>query len=78
MVQPANEISRELKKYRILFDLATAMTGDQPLAQNLRMVAEMSRTMLGTDLAFLALRDEARGDLYVAGHSGVRTEALKA
>jgi diguanylate cyclase (GGDEF)-like protein/PAS domain S-box-containing protein len=77
MVQPANEISRELKKYRILFDLATAMTGDQPLAENLRLVAEMSRTMLGTDLAFLALRDEARGDLCVAGHSGVRTEALK-
>jgi diguanylate cyclase (GGDEF)-like protein/PAS domain S-box-containing protein len=77
MIQPANKIAKELKKYRILFGLATAMTGDRSLTENLRRVAEMSRTMLGTDLAFLALRDETRGDLYVAGHSGVRTEALK-
>jgi diguanylate cyclase (GGDEF)-like protein/PAS domain S-box-containing protein len=77
MVQPEKKIAGELKKYRILFDLATAMTGSQSLAENLRLVVEMSRTMLATDLAFLALRDDVRGDLYVAGHSGVRTEALK-
>jgi diguanylate cyclase (GGDEF)-like protein/PAS domain S-box-containing protein len=76
MVQAGN-IARELKKYRILFDLATAMTGGQPLAENLRLVVEMSRTMLATDLAFLALRDDGRQELYVAGHSGVRTEALR-
>jgi diguanylate cyclase (GGDEF)-like protein/PAS domain S-box-containing protein len=76
MVQTGN-IARELKKYRILFDLATAMTGDQPLAENLRMVVEMSRTLLATDLAFLALRDDARQELYVASHSRVRTEALR-
>jgi diguanylate cyclase (GGDEF)-like protein/PAS domain S-box-containing protein len=77
MDQPDNMISNELKKYRILFDLATAMTGDQSLAENLSLVVEMSRTMLATDLAFLALRDDAGGELYVAGHSGVRSEALK-
>jgi diguanylate cyclase (GGDEF)-like protein/PAS domain S-box-containing protein len=77
VVQPENNIARELKKYRILFDLATAMTGDQPLTENLRLVSEMSRTLLAADLAYLALRDESRGDLVVAGHSGVRTEALR-
>jgi diguanylate cyclase (GGDEF)-like protein/PAS domain S-box-containing protein len=75
--QPENNIAGELKKYRILFDLATAMTGDQPLAENLRLVAEMSRTMLTAELAFLALLDESRGELVVTGHSGVRTEALR-
>jgi diguanylate cyclase (GGDEF)-like protein/PAS domain S-box-containing protein len=78
MVHTANKVAEELRKFRILFDLATAMTGKRHLTDNLKLIAQMSRTMMETDLAFLALRDEARGDLYVAGHSGVRTEALKA
>jgi diguanylate cyclase (GGDEF)-like protein/PAS domain S-box-containing protein len=77
MGQPGNKIANELKKYKILFDLAMAITGYQPLAENLRLVVEVSRTMLATDLAFLALRDDARRELYVAGHAGVQTEALR-
>jgi diguanylate cyclase (GGDEF)-like protein/PAS domain S-box-containing protein len=77
MIQAGDKFSKELKRYKILFDLATAMTGDQPLTENLGLVVHASRTMLATDLAFLALRDDARGELYVAGHSGVRTEALR-
>jgi diguanylate cyclase (GGDEF)-like protein/PAS domain S-box-containing protein len=77
MIQAGDKISKELKRYKILFNLATAMTGDQPLTENLRLVVEMSRTLLATDLAFLALRDDTRGELYVAGHSGVRTDALR-
>ena len=74
---PTNDRTvKELKKNRILFELASAMTGRQPLVENLTMVVEMSRTLLATDLAFLALRDEKKGALYVASHSGVRTKAL--
>jgi diguanylate cyclase (GGDEF)-like protein/PAS domain S-box-containing protein len=74
---PTNDRTvKELKKNRILFELASAMTGRQPLVENLTMVVEMSRTLLATDLAFLALRDEKQGALYVASHSGVRTKAL--
>lgn len=70
-------LAKELKKFRILYDVATAMTSDQGLNENLRVVVEMSRAMLDTDLAFLALRDEARGTIYTYCHSGVRTEAIK-
>ncbi len=78
MDQPDSKIAKELRRYRFLHDLATAITGDQPLSENLRLVARMTRTMLETDRVFLALRDDTRGELYVAGHSGLRTGALQA
>ena len=40
------------------------MTGNGSLTENLGLVVEMSRIMLATDLAYLALRDDAGGELY--------------
>ncbi len=76
MVPTDDRTDKELKKNRILFELAAAMNGRQPLVETLAMVVETSRTLLATELAFLALRDEGQGALYVASHSGVRSEAL--
>jgi diguanylate cyclase (GGDEF)-like protein/PAS domain S-box-containing protein len=77
MTDAPNELATELRKFRILFDLATAMTSDQSLNDNLNLIVEMSRTILSTDVTFLALRDEVQGDVYTYCHSGLQSEALK-
>lgn len=77
MTQSNSHLAKELKKFRILYDLATAMTGDEGLNENLKLIVEMSRTILETDLSFLALRDEAEGHVYTYCHSGLKAEALK-
>jgi PAS domain S-box-containing protein len=70
-------LQRELKKFRVLYDLAVAMTAERSLEENLQLVVEKSRELLETDTAYIALRDEARGDVYMHSFSGIRTESFK-
>jgi PAS domain S-box-containing protein len=70
-------LETERNKFQALYDLAVAMTGQRTLEENLALVAETSRKALGADTAFIALRDEVRGDLYMHTWSGLETEALK-
>jgi PAS domain S-box-containing protein len=72
-----HSLPRELKKFRMLYDLAIAMTAEQSMEENLQLVVEKSRELLKTETAYIAVRDEARGDVYMHSLSGVRTEAFK-
>jgi len=67
----------ELNKFQALYDLAVAMTAKHSLNENLSLVVEKSRELLGTDTSYIALRDETAGDVYMHTLSGINTEALR-
>ncbi len=75
--QAERTVAAELRKFRALYDLATALTADHTLDENLALVVEESRELLGSDTAYIALRDEATGDVSMRTLSGVRTRAFK-
>lgn len=68
---------KELNKFRVLYDLAVAMTAEKTLEENLTLLVEKSRELMGTETAFIALRDEEKGDVFMHTTSGVRTDAIK-
>jgi PAS domain S-box-containing protein len=70
-------LAAELTKFRALYDLAVAMTGERSLDENLSLVVGQSRELLKTDAAYIALRDEATLAVYMHTFSGVRTDAFK-
>ncbi len=70
-------LAAELTKFRALYDLAVAMTGERSLDENLSLVVGQSRELLKTDAAYIALRDEATEDVYMHTFSGVQTDAFK-
>ncbi len=71
------ELEREENKFRVLYDLAVAMTADNSLDDNLSMVVKQSRKLLGFDASYIALRDDKAGDVYMHILSGITTEAFK-
>ena len=71
------ELERQANKFRVLYDLAVAMTADNSLDDNLSMVVKQSRELLGFDASYIALRDDKAGDVYMHILSGIRTEAFK-
>ncbi|MEQ8174184.1 MAG: PAS domain S-box protein [Syntrophomonadaceae bacterium] len=71
---------KELLKFRVLYDLALAMIDENSLEANLKLVADKTRELLGTDLAFLALRDEEKQDVHIhtlSGHLSPEIENLR-
>ena len=64
-------------KFHALCDLAVAMTAQHSLDENLSLVVEKSRELLGTDTSYIALRDETAEDVYMHTLSGINTEAFK-
>lgn len=53
------------------------MTGERSLDENLSLLVDKSKALLGADTARIALRDGISGDCYVHAVSGIRTEAFK-
>ena len=68
-------LEKELTKFQALYDLALAMTGVHSLDENLSLLVEKARRLLGTDTSYIALRDEDSGDVYMHTLSGISTEA---
>lgn len=71
---------RELLKFRVLYDLALAITDENSLEANLKLVADKTRELLGVDLAFIALRDEEKQDVHIhtlSGHISTEIETLR-
>ncbi len=77
MGQAETNLKKEIQKFKILYELATAMTRDQDLSANLNLVVTKSRSLLNTDTSFLALRNETLKEVYIYCHSGLHTETLK-
>ncbi|MBW1780680.1 MAG: GAF domain-containing protein [Deltaproteobacteria bacterium] len=67
----------QLKKFQVLYDLATAMTTERSLDDNLQLVVDRSRELLDADTSYIALRDESRDDVFMHSFSGIRTEKFK-
>lgn len=71
------KLAEELEKFQALYDLAVAMTGERSLDENLSLLVDKSKGLLAADTAYIALRDEESGDVYMHTLSGIRTEAFK-
>jgi PAS domain S-box-containing protein len=70
-------LAQELNKFRILYDVALAMTAERSLDENLLLLATKSRELLRGDTAYIALRDNQAGDVYMHTFCGIRTESFK-
>ena len=70
-------LERELAKFRALYELALGMIAERSLDENLSLIVERSKELLGADKAFIAMRDESAGDLYMHTLSGIVTEEFK-
>ena len=70
-------VNRQLRTFRVLYDLAIAMTSEGSLEGDLQLVVDKTRELLGTDTSYIALLDEARGDVFMHSFSGIRTETFK-
>lgn len=75
--QAQTKLSAELEKFQAMYELAVAMTAERTLDENLALVVETGKKLLATDASFIALRDEAAGDVYMHTLSGIRTEDFK-
>ncbi len=71
------DLETELAKFQALYDMALAMTAEHSLEENLRLIVDKSRKLLGADKAFIALRDETANELYMHTLSGIVSEAFK-
>lgn len=65
------------RTFQVLYDLTTAVTSNQGLNENLRLVVEKSRALFPADVSFIALRDELAEDMFLHSFAGVKTEAFK-
>jgi PAS domain S-box-containing protein len=72
-----DNLQTQLQIFRMLYDLAIAMTGEQVLETFLQLVVDKSRALFRTDTSFIALRDEARGLVFMYSFAGIRTSAFK-
>ncbi len=73
----ARDLEAELHKFQILYDLAIAMTTGKALDENLQLIVDRCRILLGCDISYIALYDEHRGDFYKHSSSGIRSEAFR-
>lgn len=67
---------KQLRIFRVLYELAIAMTADRGLDENLQLIGNESRQLLDTNTSFIALRDESAGDIFMHTVSGIRTPAF--
>lgn len=71
------DLREDIKRFRILCDLANEMNAEQKLEKNLQMVVEKSRELLGAHASFLALRDEAQPYVYIHSFSGLASTTFR-
>ncbi len=76
-VEAGWHVESQLKKFQALYKLALAMAGDRTLDENLSVIVDESRELLGTDTAWIALHDHEARELCWHISSGLRTEAFK-
>ena len=67
----------ELRKFQVLYELASALTADHSLDENLQLIVERTRELLSADTSYIALRDSVHDDIYIRTCSGIRTEAFR-
>ena len=75
--QAQQDLERELKKFRGLYDLAIAMTSDQSMDDILQLIVDKCCELLQADVSYITLQDESRGDFYKHTSTGIRTKAFQ-
>lgn len=75
--QAEEDLYRELTKFRVLYQVATAMTTERTLEENLTLIVNKARQLLGSDSAYIALRDDQAGVVAMHICSGINTDAFK-
>lgn len=71
------ERERRQRELSALYETAGDLSSLRDLEQVLRAIVARARGLLGTDMAYLMLIDEQRGEAYVRVTDGVRTDAFK-
>jgi two-component system phosphate regulon sensor histidine kinase PhoR len=76
-VRAQRDLEKQLTIFQGLYDLATAMITERSLDENLTLVVEKTREILGADTSFIALHDERTDELCWHISSGLVTERFK-
>lgn len=76
-IQARWHLEAQLKKFQALYELALAMVGDRTLDENLSLIVDESRDLLGTDTAWIALHDLETKELCWYISSGLVSEGFK-
>jgi len=71
------KLSKEVDKFRALYDLALNMSAERSLDENLNFIVQKSRELMTTDAAYIALIDESMSCLVMHTLSGIRAESFK-
>ena len=71
------KLNLELSKFQALYDLAVNLSAEKTLEDNLIFIVEKSRELLGTDTAFIALKDTDEQHLHMHTLSGIQTADFK-
>jgi PAS domain S-box-containing protein len=77
LMQAQNELEKELRKFRDLFELAIAMTSRSSMDDTLQLIVDKCREFLRADIAYFSLRDETSGEFYKHTSAGIRTETFR-
>jgi PAS domain S-box-containing protein len=73
----SKEMEKQLEIFQGLYDLSLAMIAERSLDENLTLIVEKSRQLLGTETAFIALNDEKTQMICWHISSGLVTESFK-
>ncbi|MEV0251057.1 helix-turn-helix domain-containing protein [Nocardia sp. NPDC050712] len=73
----AAERDRREEVLRALHDTATDLTGIRDVEAVLQAIVGRTRTLSGSDMAYLSLNDHASNETYIRKSDGVRTEAYR-
>jgi PAS domain S-box-containing protein len=76
-IRAQRDLEKQLTIFQGLYDLAVAMIAERSIDENLTLVVEKSRQILGTDTSFIALHDEKTDELRWHISSGLVTERFK-
>jgi len=71
------DLGRELEKFRALYEVATAMTSERSVEENLDLLLDKVRLLLGTDSSYIAMTNEQEGCVVMHTLSGINTDAFK-
>ena len=72
-----DKLSKEVDKFRVLYDLALNMSAEKTLDENLNFIVEKSRALMATDIAYMMLVDKKNQCLAMHTYTGIQTDAFK-
>lgn len=71
------EAERRQSLLRVLYDTATDLTGIRDVEAVLRAIVRRTRSLIGSDLAYLSLNDYDRGESYIRVTDGAATALFR-